>query len=204
MKKIIASGMAALALSVAAPLLAASSASRGVCPLPPMKAPPPGCTYLCNAKDKNGCTICKQSCPVSSAQPGKTSPCQTLNGSFKGDFTVPPVVPDAGKTYNVTGKATFASPGAMDGKGAFHSTGLIKKGNATGDLTFSTKKGSMVLHLQGESQAAFAMLPPSFVYSIKKATGAYGKMTGQGTASLSLVSSGNSGSFTLTFRGTCR
>jgi hypothetical protein len=135
----------------------------------PLVAPPPSAHAL-----------------VSDALPAVHHP---LAGHGSGGYTTAPIIPDVGITYNLQGKAKLATLGDVSVTGSVHTTGffgLLPKGHAGGELTFSNGKGSVTIELTGPPQGGFSPLPRKFDYKVVSGTGAYAHLSDHGSLTLVL------------------
>jgi hypothetical protein len=84
-------------------------------------------------------------------------------------------------TYNIQGTADLAGTGSVTVTGTITGVGFVLTGQATGQLTFTNKTGSVTVSLTGPTQEGFSPLPTTFTYSVTSATGAYKSLTDSGT-----------------------
>jgi hypothetical protein len=125
----------------------------------------------------------------------------SLAGTATGTYFSPLFYPDAGHSYQLTGRGTFGRLGSVAVKGAVNGVAFIQSGHATGTLTLSNANGSVTLSLVGPEQPGFSRLPEQFNYQVASATGAYAHLHASGTLHLQLTPTGvNVGTFSLSIR----
>jgi hypothetical protein len=101
----------------------------------------------------------------------------TLTPTVKGPI-------DAGLVYSVTGYGDLGGLPRFTATGSLRRTGFIFRGHATGELTLTNSQGSIMLSLQGPTQAAFAPLPNRFHFTVTGGTGAYKGVSDDGVVTL--------------------
>ncbi len=109
-----------------------------------------------------------------------------LAGSITGAYAVGLGMPDVGTSYRLAGAGTVDLLGKVNALGLLRSTGFIMNGHAVGSLTLANAKGTITLRLTGPQQAAFATLPQQFQFTTTGGTGAYSRLSAQGTVTLKL------------------
>jgi hypothetical protein len=109
-----------------------------------------------------------------------------LAGVGHGDVSRNWTIMDVGSSFTLKGTAQVADLGQVTVTGSVHGVGFAWSGHAGGTLTFSNPKGSVKVNLEGPLQGGFSSLPRYFHYQISSGTGAYGKLTDQGTMLLSV------------------
>ena len=111
-----------------------------------------------------------------------------LSQHFKlsGHYSLGHGVPDVGATYAFTGAGKSASLGPVDMTGSIQLPGFIATGQATGQLTLSSARGTLTLTVSGSSQKGFGTMPRALTYSISGGTGAYSTATGTGQITVTL------------------
>jgi hypothetical protein len=92
---------------------------------------------------------------------------------------------DAGASVQLfNAQGNFAALGRVTFSGWVQGVGMMKTGQASGDLTLHNSKGTLTVTLQGPQQAGFSPLPETFHYQITGGTGAYQNLSDQGTLKL--------------------
>jgi hypothetical protein len=109
-----------------------------------------------------------------------------LTGKGHGSFTGSGLIVDAPPTYKLQGTADLAAFGRVSVQGWVTGVGFISNGRATGTLTFTNAKGSVTVDLLGPVQPGFSQLPHYLHYRIASGTGAYSKLSEEGTLRLDL------------------
>ncbi len=105
-------------------------------------------------------------------------PSHPLSGSGAGAYHVARTpVAGLGERRDFFGKINFAGLGTFDVTGSVRAVAAAG-GRATGTLYLSDGKGTITLNLRGPVQAANGAMPSEFVYTVTKATGAYGHLRG--------------------------
>jgi hypothetical protein len=111
-----------------------------------------------------------------------------LLGHADGSFAAIPTIPDTGNQFDLTGQGRFLGLDMTNVSGWVRTTGFVGgDGHATGSVTLQTAKGSVTLELTGPPQPGFSSLPEQFSYTVTGGTGAYARVTGQGTLELLLA-----------------
>jgi hypothetical protein len=89
------------------------------------------------------------------------------------------------RTYSFEGSANFGSAGHFAVGGSIQTVGNVATGRATGRITLSDRRGTLVLALTGPAQSRNASLPSSYTYRVLSGTGFFARYAGQGTVQLS-------------------
>jgi hypothetical protein len=109
-----------------------------------------------------------------------------LNGEVHGRYTIDFSRPTTGKVYSYEGTASITGLGLFAVKGQVRSVGSTRSGTATGSLTFSSRRGSFTMVLDGPTQPANAALPQKYRFRVTGGTGLYRNLTTQGEIQLKL------------------
>jgi hypothetical protein len=107
-------------------------------------------------------------------------------GLLTGSYNAPIPIPDAGKTYTLTGTGLVAGLGKVSVTGSLHTLGFTPSGRAGGTLTLSNQHGTLTFALTGPLQPGFLGLSSQFTSAITGGTGRYKNLRGTGTATLQL------------------
>ena len=94
-----------------------------------------------------------------------------LTGQITGRLSPKPSIPDVGKAFAASGNGRVSHFGRVQASGAFHATGFIGEGQATGTITIANRHGTATIELTGPKQRGFSDLPSTFTYRVTKATG---------------------------------
>jgi hypothetical protein len=114
--------------------------------------------------------------------PTPTPSTTTLGPSWNGQgrFSISTVSSTRVKSYTLDGTADFGSSGFFAIKGTIQSVGN-RSGQATGRITLSGSRGTLVLSVTGATQSANSALPSKLTYRVLSGTGFFAHYTGQGT-----------------------
>jgi hypothetical protein len=88
------------------------------------------------------------------------------------------------KTYTLQGSANFGSAGYFGIGGTIQTVGNVASGQATGRITLSDPRGTLILSVTGPTQTRNAGLPTTFTYKVVSGTGYFAHYVGQGTLQL--------------------
>jgi hypothetical protein len=111
------------------------------------------------------------------------------------------------KTYTLQGSADFGPDGFFAIGGSIHTVGNVASGKASGRITISDKRGTLVLSVTGPTQSRNAGLPSSLTYIVVSGTGFFAKYVGQGAVQLSaplFMGYFNQGHFSISVRPTSK
>jgi hypothetical protein len=139
--------------------------------------------------------------PVAAIHPPQQPEHFQLAGHGGGDYTAVSSRLDPGTTYRLQGSADLAGLGPVTVAGSVSAVGFVQHGHAAGSLTFANARGSVTVQLQGPEQPGFSPLPQAFAYRVVGGTGAFQRLTSQGTLQLALRAGpvAQHGTFTLSF-----
>jgi hypothetical protein len=115
--------------------------------------------------------------------PVTTTPGPSWQG--QGRYTLAANRTNGVKTYTLQGSANFGSAGYFAIGGTIQTVGNVASGQATGRVTLSDPRGTLVLALTGPAQTRNAGIPPTFTYKILSGTGYFAHYAGQGTFQIS-------------------
>jgi hypothetical protein len=116
-----------------------------------------------------------------------TPPVTTTTGpswTGQGRYTLATVSSTKVKTYTLQGTADFGSSQFFAISGTVQTVGS-KAGEATGKVTLSSTKGTLVLSVSGPAQAANSALPAKLTYKVVSGTGFFAHYAGQGSLQMS-------------------
>ena len=113
---------------------------------------------------------------------------RTNSGTLRGTY-MEKDTPGAGETLDLKGSGKIAGLGITKVSAQIHAVGRIASGHASGTGTFALKGGTISVAFNGPTQAGTGSttLPTHFTFSITGGTGKYSKVTGTGTADLTLT-----------------
>jgi hypothetical protein len=110
------------------------------------------------------------------------------------------------KTYTLQGSADFGRSGFFAIGGSLQTVGS-KAGHATGRITLSDHRGTLVIAVTGSAQSANAALPAKFTYKVVSGTGFFAHYSGQGTLQIStplFIGLSNRGQFSVAVKPTSK
>jgi hypothetical protein len=107
-----------------------------------------------------------------------------LTGQVTGTWDSVPLLPDTGGEQELAGTGTVTPLGSVYLSGKLNTPGFIFQGRAEATLTLTSPTGSVTLLLVGPLQPGFSPPPSSFQYTITGGTGAFAKLSGSGTVTL--------------------
>jgi len=110
----------------------------------------------------------------------------TLSGILFGGVVAGPASHDAGSSYDLAAIGDLAGLGETLLTGDLRSPGFIASGHASGELTLTSRRGTVRLDLEGPSQRGFARLPQRFHFTVEAGTGAFRHLHESGIAILHL------------------
>jgi hypothetical protein len=119
--------------------------------------------------------------------PPTPPPVHTITGpswTGHGRFAIATPKGSTAKTYTFQGSADFGSSGFFAITGTLQTVGN-KSGQATGKITLSDHRGTLVLAVTGSTQSANSALPAKFTYKVVSGTGFFAHYAGQGSIQLS-------------------
>jgi hypothetical protein len=99
----------------------------------------------------------------------------------QGRFTVATNRATGAKTLTLEGSADFGGSGFFTIGGTVTTVGNVASGHATGRITLSNPRGTLVLALTGPAQSRNAGLPSTFTYRVVSGTGFFAHYAGQGS-----------------------
>jgi hypothetical protein len=120
--------------------------------------------------------------------PQTTPPAQTTTGpswTGQGRYTLATNRANNVSTYALQGSADFGRSGFFAVGGTIQTVGNVASGRATGRITLSDPRGTLVLSLTGPIQSRNAGLPGTFTYKVVSGTGFFAHYAGQGTFQIS-------------------
>jgi hypothetical protein len=127
-------------------------------------------------------TTTKPTTPPTTTPP----PVQSITGpswTGQGRYTISTSASTKAKTYTIQGTADFGSSGFFAISGTITTVGS-KSGQATGKLTLSNSKGTLVLSVTGATQSANAAIPAKFTYKVVSGTGFFAHYAGAGSVQM--------------------
>jgi DNA/RNA endonuclease YhcR with UshA esterase domain len=136
--------------------------------------------------DRGNFTISGTTPKVTVPVPPTPTPGHTITGpswTGQGRFAVSIVKSTAAKAFTIQGSADFGSSGFFAITGSIQTVGN-KSGQATGKITLSDHRGTLVLAVTGSTQSANSGLPAKFTYKVVSGTGFFAHYAGQGTVQL--------------------
>ncbi|HEY1377195.1 MAG TPA: hypothetical protein VGF55_10400 [Gemmataceae bacterium] len=89
------------------------------------------------------------------------------------------------RTFTLEGSAYFGNSGYFAMTGTVTTVGNVASGQATGRITLTDPRGTLVLALTGPTQTRNAWLPGTFTYRVVSGTGFFAHYAGQGTFQIS-------------------
>ena len=118
------------------------------------------------------------------AEAAKPSRHVDLAGTMRGTADVVAGLPDTGQTYQflASGKLTGFGSGLLSGR--VRTVGFIASGQATGYLTLSSFRGSIVMKVEGPAQSGPSGLPTKLHFDVQSGTGAYRNLVDSGTITI--------------------
>ena len=115
--------------------------------------------------------------------PTTPPPVQTTIGPSwhgQGRFTVATNRTTNVRAFSLQGTADFGSSGFFAIAGTLQTVGNVASGHATGRITLTDRRGTLVLSLTGPTQTRNAGLPTSFSYKVVSGTGFFAHYVGKG------------------------
>lgn len=122
----------------------------------------------------------------------------SLAGTISGSFKISSPIPDIGQTYELTGAGSAGVLGTVNSAGDVKLPGFIASGRARGILTLSNSSGSVMLALVGPIEKGFGPFPSALTYVLVKASGAYAGDKASGSIAVTIDSTNNSFTFSIT------
>src|SRR4051812_43811727 len=66
-----------------------------------------------------------------------------LTGTVRGTYVIEPGIPDAGRSYALSGTGVLQPLGSVHGEGNLRTPGFVARGNTTGSLTLTGDTGTV-------------------------------------------------------------
>lgn len=127
--------------------------------------------------------------PAKTPPPTTPPPVQTIalpSWTGQGRFTLTTNRLNNVKSYALEGSAAFGSYGFFAIGGTVQTVGNVATGQATGRITLSGPRGTLVLQVTGPTQTRNAALPSTFNYKVVSGTGVFAHYVGQGALQLAV------------------